>query len=191
MTTRIMFLSIQSVARTRPGTLLPRRPRLSVSRTRLHSSKPTKPLQPSDPNYSSRIHDSFAKQNVMALLGASLSRVEPGFVEIELPFHEKVTQQHGFVHGGVIACILDSACGYAASTLMPADAGVLSIEFKTSFLAPASGSLFRFRGRVKKAGKTVTFTEGEALAFEKGEERTVGTMSGTMMTIRGREGVKG
>ncbi|KAI9031454.1 HotDog domain-containing protein [Hyaloraphidium curvatum] len=160
-----------------------------VSLTDFPEPSPPK-LRVSDPDYASRIRTSFSQQNAMALLGASIARVAPGEVDIDLPFHEKITQQHGFVHGGVIAAVMDSACGYAASTLMPADAGVLTVELKANFLAPAAGDVFRFRGKVKRAGRSVSFVEGEALAVKDGASRVVATMQATMMTIQGRDDVK-
>lgn len=97
----------------------------------------------------------------------------------------------GFIHGGVVAANLDSACGYSASTLMPATSGVLTVEFKINFLAPASGQHFKFQGRVKRSGKALTFTEGEAIAIQEGgKEKVFATMQATMMTIEGKEGIK-
>lgn len=154
-------------------------------------STPSSKFQVSDPDYDSRIRASFAKQNAMTLFGASIARIAPGQVDLHLPFDMKLSQQHGFVHGGVVSAVLDSACGYAASTLMPAEAGILTIEFKINFLAPAQGKAFEFRGRVKKPGRTVSFVEGEAVAIgEDGKERIVATMTGTMMAIHGRENIR-
>ena len=128
----------------------------------------------------------------MVTIGAELTRVGPGKVEIELPYDEKLTQQHGFLHAGVISTALDSACGYAAFSLMPADAGVLTIEFKVNLLAPGQGVRFLFRGSVTKPGRTIIVADGQAYAFaEDGEAKLIATMTGTMMTIRGREGVSG
>src|SRR5690242_20106898 len=101
-----------------------------------------------------RIAASFQRQQVMATLGATLVAVTPGEVEIAMAYDPAFTQQHGFLHAGVIATVLDSACGYAAFTLMPEDAGVLSIEFKTNLLKPARGQRFRFVGHVLKPGRT-------------------------------------
>jgi uncharacterized protein (TIGR00369 family) len=147
-------------------------------------------LAPADPLYETRVRASFGRQRFMALLGASMTRVEPGAVEIEMPFGGELTQQHGFVHGGAIATGLDTACGFAASSLMPADVGVLTVEFKVNYLAPAVGERFRFVGRVRRAGRTVTFVEAEAIAVADGRARTVATMQATMMTIRGRDDVR-
>ncbi|MDE3128502.1 MAG: PaaI family thioesterase [Gemmatimonadota bacterium] len=128
----------------------------------------------------------------MATLGASLDRVVPGEVAIALPFSDAITQQHGFVHAGATAAVVDSACGYAALTLMPPGAAVLSIEFKVNMLAPAAGARFLAVGRVRRAGRTVTVCEGELRAFaagEAGEGTLVALMQGTMMTVADRPGL--
>jgi|SRR5690606_34168200 uncharacterized protein (TIGR00369 family) len=145
-----------------------------------------------DGDFEARVRSSFARQKAMVTIGAELTRVGPGTVEIELPYDEKLTQQHGFLHAGVISTALDSACGYAAFSLMPADAGVLTIEFKVNLLAPGQGVRFLFRGSVTKPGRTIIVADGQAYAFaEDGEAKLIATMTGTMMTIRGREGVSG
>lgn len=148
------------------------------------------PLRVADPDFEARVRASFARQRFMATMGGRLARVAPGDVEIELPFDPSLTQQHGFVHGGAIAAALDAACGYAASTLMAADVGVLTVEFKINFLAPARGERFRFVGRVRRAGRTVTFVDGDAVAIDGARERTVATMQATMMTVTGRDDVR-
>ncbi|HMS79664.1 MAG TPA: PaaI family thioesterase [Burkholderiaceae bacterium] len=147
-------------------------------------------FEPADPSYRTRVRDSFARQRFMALMGASMVRVEPGVVVIDLPFDAALTQQHGFVHGGAVSAVLDTPRGYAASSLMPADAGVLTVEFKVNYLAAAVGERFRFTGRVRRAGRTVTFVEADAVAVADGRARTVATMQATMMTIRGRDDVR-
>ncbi len=145
---------------------------------------------PEDPGYEARVRASFDRQPFMSRMGAEMTRVAPGEVSIDLPFDVELTQQHGFLHGGAIASVLDAACGFAASTLMPADAGVLTIEFKINFLAPAAGERFRFTGRVRRAGRTVTFVDGDAIAVADGRARTVATMQATMMTVQGRDDVR-
>src|SRR3954466_6135748 len=122
----------------------------------------------------------------MSLLGASLARVAPGEVDIELPFSPRLTQQHGFVHAGALASILDSACGYAASTLMEADAAVLTVEFKVNLLEPGVGDRFVARARVVRAGRTVTVCRGEAVASGGGGETVVAIVTATIMTVRER-----
>jgi uncharacterized protein (TIGR00369 family) len=134
-----------------------------------------------------RIRESFSKQAFMRLLGAGLTHIVPGEVDIELPFREDLLQQHGFLHAGVTTAIADSACGYAALSLMPADAAVLSVEYKVNMLAPAKGIRFLARGRVIRSGRTITVCRAEVLAFdERGDARSVVEMLGTMMTARDR-----
>jgi uncharacterized protein (TIGR00369 family) len=148
-------------------------------------------FEPQDPNYESRVRESFARQLVMHTLGASLTLVEAGTVEIELPYRADLTQQHGFIHAGIIASILDSACGYAAYSLMPADAAVLSIEFKVNLLAPAKGDAVRARAEVKRAGRNVTVCVADAFAITDGQSKVVATMLATMMCITGRNDLAG
>ena len=147
-------------------------------------------FEPQDPAFAERVRGSFARQGAMATLGASLARVEPGRVTIELPWQQGLTQQHGFLHAGMVATALDSACGYAAATLMPAEAGVLTIEFKINLLAPAQGERFRMEGVVVKPGRTITVAEGRAYALHEGREKLVATLGATLMTITGREGIR-
>jgi uncharacterized protein (TIGR00369 family) len=149
------------------------------------------PFTPPDPDYEARVRQSFAKQRVMETIGARLTRVAPGEVDVELPFGEALTQQHGFIHAGILATVLDSACGYAAFTLMPADAGVLSIEFKVNLLAPAHGERIRVRGRVVRAGRTISVAQADAFAVREGHERHCTTMIATLMTVTGSENVTG
>src|SRR5436305_11761438 len=116
----------------------------------------------------------------MRLIGAALGEVAPGRIEITLPFRDDLTQQDGYLHAGVITTILDSACGYAAYTLMPVDASVLAVEFKVNLLAPAKGEYIVARGAVKRAGRTLTVCTADAYAVVDGEERICATMLGTM-----------
>ncbi|GAB3472634.1 PaaI family thioesterase [Polaromonas eurypsychrophila] len=147
-------------------------------------------FKPKDEGYAARVRDSFALQGAMATLGASLGAIEPGRVVIELPWAAGLTQQHGFLHAGMVATALDSACGYAGFTLMPEGSGVLTIEFKINLLAPAKGQRFRMVGQVIKPGRTVTVTEGRAYAIDDGREKLVATLGATLMTITGRDDVK-
>lgn len=147
--------------------------------------------QPRDPDFEARVRASFQRQRVMETLGARLVRVAPGETDIELPFRADLTQQHGFLHAGIVTTVLDSACGYAAFSLMPADAAVLSIEFKTNLLAPARGELLIARARVVRAGRTVTVCHADAVMLDDGREVHVATLTGTMMTVLGRDGVAG
>jgi uncharacterized protein (TIGR00369 family) len=143
-------------------------------------------MKPQDPDFEARARTTFQRQRVMQTIGARVTRVAPGEVEIELPYREDLTQQNGFIHAGIVTTVLDSACGGAALTLMPADAGVLSIEFKTNLLAPARGELLIARARVVRAGRTVTVCTADALMREGDREVLVATMLGTMMTVAGR-----
>lgn len=145
-----------------------------------------------DGDFEARVRASFARQKAMSTIGATLTHVTPGIVEIEMPHSEQFTQQHGFLHAGVISMALDSACGYAAYTLMPADAGVLTIEFKVNLLAPGRGERFLFRGTVTKPGRTIIVADGQAYGYgSDGEAKLIATMTGTMMTVVGREGIAG
>jgi uncharacterized protein (TIGR00369 family) len=140
---------------------------------------------PRDTDFEARVRASFARQRVMETIGARLSRVAPGEVEIELPFREDLTQQHGYLHAGIVAAVVDSACGYAALSLAEAGAEVLSIEFKLNLLSPARGERFVARAQVKRAGRNVTVCAGDLYALEGASEKTVATMLATMMTVRG------
>lgn len=143
-------------------------------------------------DFEARIRDGFARQKTMETIGAELTRVNPGEIEIEMPFCADLTQQHGFLHGGIIATGLDAACGFAAYSLMPANASVLTIEFKTNLLAPGKGERFLFRGMVTKPGRTIIVADGQAYAYDsEGEARMIATMTGTMMVVSGRDGIVG
>ncbi|WP_133769979.1 PaaI family thioesterase [Enterovirga rhinocerotis] len=125
----------------------------------------------------------------MATLGATLEAVSPGHVEIALRPAAAVSQQHGFVHAGAVSAIADSAAGYAALSLMPDGAGVLTTEFKINLLAPATGERIVARGRVVKAGRTLTLAQAEVFAEAEGKERLIALLTATLMTIQGREGI--
>ncbi len=140
--------------------------------------------------FAERVRTSFEAQAAMRHIGAVLTGVAAGEVTIELPFDDALTQQHGFLHAGMLATALDSACGYAALTLMPEDTGILTIEFKINLLAPGRGERFRMIGRVRKPGRTITLVEGEALAVDGGREKLIATMTATTMTVTARAGVK-
>ena len=139
---------------------------------------------PQDPNFDQRVRQSFARQKIMDTLGASLTKIDPGEIEIELPFREDLVQQHGFLHAGVVTTIVDSACGYAALSLMPAAVAVLTIEYKVNFLSPAAGERMVAIGRVTKPGRNVTVCRGDVFAVTGGQRKAVATMLTTMMTVR-------
>ena len=147
-------------------------------------------FEPKDADYAQRVRDSFALQGAMGTIGASLGEIAPGTVEILLDWAPGLTQQHGFLHAGMVATALDSACGYAGFTLMPTGTGVLTIEFKVNLLAPARGQRFRMVGQVVKPGRTITVTEGRAYAIDSGREKLIATLGATLMTITGRDDVK-
>jgi uncharacterized protein (TIGR00369 family) len=148
-------------------------------------------FEPRNPDFDARVRESFARQAAMRTLGATLALVKPGQVEITLPWAEPLTQQHGFLHAGMVATALDSACGYAGFSLMAADAAVLTIEFKINLLAPAQGQSFRMVGTVVKPGRTVTVCEGQAWAIDGGQEKLVATMGCTLMAVVGRDNIQG
>jgi uncharacterized protein (TIGR00369 family) len=154
---------------------------------------PVPDRQPADPDFNERVRSSFAQQAAMSLIGAELVEVAPGRIVMTLAHSARVTQQHGFIHAGIVSTALDSACGYAAATLMPADAGVLTIEFKVNLLAPARGPLLRVEGRVTKAGRTISVADGQAWQphpSRPGEEQLVATITATLMTVTGRDDVR-
>jgi uncharacterized protein (TIGR00369 family) len=136
---------------------------------------------PADPHYVARIRSSFGRQKAMALIGASLTAVEPGQVEVALPYRDDLTQQKGFIHGGIIGMIADTACGYAAYSLMPADCSLVTVEYKINILAPARESLVA-RGEVVRAGRTLTVTRGEVYARNG---KHIASMQQTLMMLPG------
>jgi uncharacterized protein (TIGR00369 family) len=148
-------------------------------------------FEPADSGFADRVRDSFERQAAMRTIGASILRVAAGEVDLGLAFREDLTQQHGFLHAGILATILDSACGYAAYSLMAADDAVLSIEYKINMLAPARGERIVARARIVRAGRTITVCSGDAFAVTDGAETLVATMTATMMTVQGRKGLQG
>jgi uncharacterized protein (TIGR00369 family) len=134
-----------------------------------------------DAEYESRVRESFARQPVMRLIGANLQRVEPGAVDIALPYREDLTQQNGYMHAGILTTVADSACGYAAYTLMPARADVLSVEFKMNLLRPAMGERFVAEARVVKTGATLTVARCDVYGWTGAEAKMVATMLATLI----------
>jgi uncharacterized protein (TIGR00369 family) len=146
----------------------------------MNAPEPHRPRwQPVDAGFEARIRASFSRQKAMALVGATLAAVEPGRVEVALPFREDLTQQKGFVHGGILGMIADSACGYAAYTLMPATASLVTVEYKINILAPAVGNLVA-RGEVVRPGRTLTVARAEVYA---GDGKHVASMQQTLMML--------
>ena len=142
-------------------------------------------FQPRNPDFEARVRASFSRQAAMALIGARLTRVEAGRVEIELPVHDDLGQQHGFVHGGVVGMIADSAGGYAAFTLMPADSSVLTIEYKMNMLAPAEGERLIARAEVLKPGRSLSVVRADVWALRGEGETRVAAMQQTLMVMHG------
>lgn len=144
------------------------------------------PRSSPDPNYERRVRESFARQRLMGTIGARIVSVTPGEVLIELPWRDDLGQQHGVLHAGAVATIADSACGYAALSLMPAGSAVMSVEFKVNLLAPGRGERFLASGRVRRAGRTLTICEGTVKAIAGSDEREVAIMTATMIRLDGR-----
>ena len=136
-----------------------------------------------------RVTLSFGKQGLMGTLGATLGKIAPGAVEIMLRPGPAVSQQHGFVHAGAVSAIADSAAGYAALSLMPPGSGVLTTEFKINLVAPATGDIIVARGRVVKAGRTLTLAQAEVFAVSDGKEKLIALLTATLMSIADREGI--
>jgi len=158
----------------------------SAATAALRYTVPMPPRPETDPRYDARVRESFARQRFLHAIGATLEHVAPGEVDVRLPFRADLTQQHGFLHAGAMTTVVDTACGYAALTLMPPDAAVLSAEFKVNLLAPGRGEAIVARARVLKSGRTLSVVRGDVFALEHGEERLVATMLATMMAVRDR-----
>lgn len=139
-----------------------------------------------DEHFETRVRESFARQGVMSYLGAELSAVTPGGCEIRLPYHEGLSQQHGFFHGGIVGTIADSAAGYAGYSLMPANASVLTVEYKMNLLAPADGELLIARGEVLKAGRNLVIAKADVAVVKEGREKPCATLLQTLMTALNR-----
>jgi uncharacterized protein (TIGR00369 family) len=135
-------------------------------------------------SFAEDVERSFAQQSIMNLIGARLSLVEAGVIEITLPHRQDLTQQNGYLHAGIVTTIADSACGYAAFTLMPGGSEVLSVEFKVNLLRPAKGEFFVARAEVIKAGKTLTVVRADVFAISENTRTLISTMQGTMICIR-------
>lgn len=150
------------------------------------SETPASAFKPVDPDYAARVRASFGRQKAMDLIGAALTRVEPGFCEIRLPYRPELTQQHGFVHGGIVGMIADSAGGYAAYTLFPADASILTVEYKMNMLAPGKGEALIARGEVVKSGRTLTIVKADVFAIDGASQTHCAVMQQTLITLHGK-----
>lgn len=144
-------------------------------------------FQPKNPDYRATAIETFEQQRAMKTLGISIARLEPGEVDLAMDYSPQYTQQHGFIHAGIITAGLDNACGIAAFTLMPPSTGILTVEFKANLLAPARGERFTFCATVVKPGRTLTICEARAYATYDGTETLIATMSGTLMALAARE----
>jgi uncharacterized protein (TIGR00369 family) len=140
-------------------------------------------FEPKNPDYRAVATATFDRQTAMQSLGISIARLEPGEVDLAMPYSQAWTQQNDFVHAGIVTAGLDSACGIAAFTLMPANSDILTVEFKTNLLAPAKGDRFVFRAHVVKPGRTLTVCEAQAFAEHDGDENLIATMTGTLMAL--------
>jgi uncharacterized protein (TIGR00369 family) len=136
-----------------------------------------------NPAFAEEIKQSFAKQTMMDSIGAQLSRVEPGVIEITLPYRANLAQQHGYLHAGIVTTIADTACGYAAYSLMPPDSEVLSVEFKVNLLRPAKGETFVAVAEVIKAGKTLTVVRADVFGINNDRRELIATMLATMICL--------
>jgi uncharacterized protein (TIGR00369 family) len=142
-------------------------------------------FQPANPDFESRVRESYARQNFMKLIGADLTVVQPGYCEIAVPVRPELTQQHGFVHGGVQATLADTVAGYAAFSLMPADAAPLTVEYKLNILRPGRGQTMLAKGRVIKPGRTLTVVQADVYGLMDGVETLCVTSLQTLMTMAG------
>ena len=140
-------------------------------------------MQLRNPSFADEINESFAKQTIMGLIGAELSRIEPGLIEITLPYRADLAQQHGYLHAGIVTTIADSACGYAAYSLMPPNSEVLSVEFKVNLLRPAKGEMFSAVAEVIKSGKTLTVVRADVFGIDEERRDLIATMLGTMICL--------
>ena len=143
----------------------------------------SEPMKPRDPDWEVKVRDSFARQSLMQTIGAKIAALAPGTCEIELCYRRDLCQQHGFLHAGITTTIADSAAGYAAFSLMPPGASVLTVEFKINFMAPAKGERFLARGSVVKPGRALIVVETEVVAQDKGAETPIAEMLATMMCL--------
>ena len=144
-------------------------------------------FQPRDPGYAERVRTSFGLQQAMRLIGAELAVVEPGYTEVHLPYKDGITQQHGYIHGGIVGMIADSAAGYAANTLTAADASVLTVEYKLNLMAPAEGDRLVARGEVIRPGRTLIITKAEVFAIREEKWTLCAVMQQTIMAVSARK----
>lgn len=148
---------------------------------------PGDPLfQPRDTDFEQRVRTSFARQPAMALIGAELTTVEPGRVEVQLAHRRELTQQHGYIHGGIVGMIADNAAGFAANTLTAAETSVLTVEYKLNLIAPADGERLVARGEVVKPGRTLIITRAEVFAVKDARWTLCALLQQTIMAMHGK-----
>jgi len=148
-------------------------------------------FEPRNPAWEKKSREIFERQSFMRMIGARIEALSPGTCDLELPYREDLCQQNVYLHGGVITSIADTSCGIASSTLLAADAGILSVEFKYNMMAPAAGERFLARGRVIRSGRTLTIAESFVFAIKDGIETEIGRMLATMMFLESRGGMQG
>ena len=148
-------------------------------------------FEPRDPDFETKVRESFGRQTAMETLGAVMGRVKPGEVEIEMPYRADLAQQNGFIHGGIVTAIVDSACGYAAFSLSSPGTAVLTVEYKVNFVAPAKGEKLLARGEVVRPGASITVCKGNVFAYDGGEEKLVASMLTTLMLMPNRPDLAG
>ncbi len=148
-------------------------------------------FEPRNPHYAEHTLAAFKRQNFSDLIGLQVDQISPGKVILSLPFDARLTQQHGFLHAGVTTTGMDNACGFAAFSLMPENWGVLTVEFKTTLMAPAAGERFTYVAEVIKPGRTLSYVEAKAYACQDEETKLIASMSATMMCISQRPDIKG
>jgi len=144
-------------------------------------------FKPQNPAFEARVRDSFARQPFMDYIGATLDVLEPGYCELHLACREELTQQHGFTHGGVLATIADSAAGYAAFSLMPAESSVLTVEYKLNIMRPGVGDKMIAKATVIKPGRNITVVGSDVYGVKDGEEVLCVASIQTLMALHGRE----
>lgn len=140
---------------------------------------------PADPDFDRRVRASFDRQAMMKTLGVAITSLQPGRITLVFSHRPEITQQHGFLHAGAVAAVLDSACGYAAFSLMPPEAAVLTVEFKVNLMRPADGDRYQVDGEVLRAGRTLTVCHASAKI--EGESESLAIMTATLMTVKGAE----
>jgi uncharacterized protein (TIGR00369 family) len=141
---------------------------------------------PADPDWEAKVRDSFARQGAMKTIGARLVHLEPGHAHVGVEYTDAIAQQHGYVHGGVVGMIADTAGGYAGFSMMPAGASVLTVEYKMNLLAPADGQTILAKGRVLKPGRTLVVAQVDVFAHKNGQTKLCATMLQTLMTMTGK-----